>query len=355
MYRRGDGTIITLFVGDLPDCMKPVDMFKLFMKFGVVKDVFIPRKKSKAGKQFDFVQYDCLVATEVAIQKTNGLWIHDKELKVKMTDFHKDKRMLGHGNKVEVTPIVSGNENFLRKGDQVQRSTRWVPKLNDKRSYANVIKLGGAPRTDLPSVKGFKSFVIRVAEEQTVFISNSSFRCQCACHWVDDNKGSRGSQSSGDEFNDVLTTGNTRDALEAARGVRQDADRTMDDQLVGDRLGMQGSLGIGVKLKSQEVNKSLPFEALDKVRELISGPTKPGETVSNRIRVARDQYKNMNAGDQDLKQHQDTHGQILHSLQQVIKQPRLSASSSNGHAVLVQVLEELLQEQQQQNATVTNT
>ncbi|GAB2268733.1 hypothetical protein Dimus_003681, partial [Dionaea muscipula] len=72
-----------------------------------------------------------------------------------MTNFHrnKDKRLVGNGNKV-ATSIVRGNEKSLKKGDQTQSMTRWVPKLNDRRSYANVVKLGSALSTELSSVKG---------------------------------------------------------------------------------------------------------------------------------------------------------------------------------------------------------
>ncbi|GAB2270372.1 hypothetical protein Dimus_005275 [Dionaea muscipula] len=67
--------------------MKERDLWKLFSRSGVVKDVFIPRKRNKAGRRYGFVRYDCPVAVEVGIQKTNGLWVKDKELKVKQADF----------------------------------------------------------------------------------------------------------------------------------------------------------------------------------------------------------------------------------------------------------------------------
>ncbi|GAB2303384.1 hypothetical protein Dimus_037375 [Dionaea muscipula] len=47
-------------------------------------------------------------------------------------------------------------------------------------------------------VVGFKHFVIRVAEEQAVFIGNSEFRCQCACHTVDLDLGGGVSSTSDD-------------------------------------------------------------------------------------------------------------------------------------------------------------
>ncbi|GAB2280736.1 hypothetical protein Dimus_015362 [Dionaea muscipula] len=47
MLRGRDGKIVSLFVEDLPDTMDYVAMRKFFANFGMVKDVFIPKKKSK--------------------------------------------------------------------------------------------------------------------------------------------------------------------------------------------------------------------------------------------------------------------------------------------------------------------
>ncbi|GAB2302408.1 hypothetical protein Dimus_036419, partial [Dionaea muscipula] len=79
-HGRTDG-LITIFVDNLSDPMDSVELCKMFAKFGVVVDSFIPRKRSRAGRRFGFVRYDCAVAAEVTIHRTNGIWIQDKELK----------------------------------------------------------------------------------------------------------------------------------------------------------------------------------------------------------------------------------------------------------------------------------
>ncbi|GAB2290013.1 hypothetical protein Dimus_024310 [Dionaea muscipula] len=83
----GSEGLFAVFVDDLPDAMEPGELHKMFAKFRVVKDVFIPRKRSRTGRRFGFVRYDCSVAAEVDILQTNGIWIHDKELKVKCADY----------------------------------------------------------------------------------------------------------------------------------------------------------------------------------------------------------------------------------------------------------------------------
>ncbi|GAB2286323.1 hypothetical protein Dimus_020740 [Dionaea muscipula] len=84
------GEIFTIFIEDLLDSLTQGSLHKMFSKFGVIVDAFIPRKKSKEGKRFGFVPYNCSVAMDVAIQKTNGLRIHDKALKVKKVTYAKN-------------------------------------------------------------------------------------------------------------------------------------------------------------------------------------------------------------------------------------------------------------------------
>ncbi|KAL7208081.1 hypothetical protein ACSBR1_029941 [Camellia fascicularis] len=63
--------------------MEPRDLFNLFTNYGVVKDVFIPKKRRKVlGTRFGFVRYDCQVVASIAVQKAKGLWCDDKSLMV---------------------------------------------------------------------------------------------------------------------------------------------------------------------------------------------------------------------------------------------------------------------------------
>ncbi|GMP35003.1 hypothetical protein CsSME_00007643 [Camellia sinensis var. sinensis] len=71
---RISNRLFNVFVDNLPSSMDVKDLFKLFMKFGVVKDAFIPFKRRKVTKsKFGFVRFNCQVAANIAIQKANGL------------------------------------------------------------------------------------------------------------------------------------------------------------------------------------------------------------------------------------------------------------------------------------------
>ncbi|KAL7168300.1 hypothetical protein ACSBR2_038690 [Camellia fascicularis] len=80
----------TLFVDKIPESMDPKGLIYLFNNFGIIKDDFIPNKRRKTTQsRFGFVRYDCVVASQIAIQKANGIWCEDRSLIVKKAEFDK--------------------------------------------------------------------------------------------------------------------------------------------------------------------------------------------------------------------------------------------------------------------------
>ncbi|KAH7838672.1 hypothetical protein Vadar_029720 [Vaccinium darrowii] len=87
-FKSGKQPLITLFVDNLPEDTSQPWLKMMFNKFGVVKEVFIPGKRSKTtGNRFGFVRYDCAVSADLAILRTNGIWLDDKKLFVKLASF----------------------------------------------------------------------------------------------------------------------------------------------------------------------------------------------------------------------------------------------------------------------------
>ncbi|KAE9452391.1 hypothetical protein C3L33_15707, partial [Rhododendron williamsianum] len=113
-----NNSTITLFVDNLPEDVSQRWVSHLFNKFGVVKDIFIPGKRSKvAGKAFAFVRYDCAVSAEMAISKTNGVWIEDRKLFVKTASFdQKRKEFLKHNPNKN----ASGNIANKKRASHIQ-------------------------------------------------------------------------------------------------------------------------------------------------------------------------------------------------------------------------------------------
>ncbi|KAH7838067.1 hypothetical protein Vadar_021623 [Vaccinium darrowii] len=78
----------TLFVDNIPESKDLQWLSKTFKMFGVVKDTFIPRKRSKcSGNKFGFVRYDCQVSAGMAVSRMNGVWVDNMRLFVKEASF----------------------------------------------------------------------------------------------------------------------------------------------------------------------------------------------------------------------------------------------------------------------------
>ncbi|CAL5327246.1 unnamed protein product [Camellia sinensis] len=122
-----------IFVDDIPDSMDPRRLHSLFSNFGVVRDVFIPFKRRKTTHtKFDFVKYDCPVAANMAVQKTDRLWCDDKALKVKLAEFGKEVI----GKQRSAHPIYGRQFKSKSIAASVMQ--------NGNKSYAQVVKEGGS-------------------------------------------------------------------------------------------------------------------------------------------------------------------------------------------------------------------
>ncbi|GAB2279650.1 hypothetical protein Dimus_014294 [Dionaea muscipula] len=168
--------------------MGSTELRKMFVKFGVVVDSFIPRKRSRAGRRFGFVRYDCAVAAEVAIHQTNRIWIQDKELKVKKADYDRVKasrpttkgyvthekdysyvKRRVENRRVETQPVVAKRLGGTVSQKVYSHARRWVEKgrvkaltvlanqlggsvsLNE--TYANAVRGGTNSQDKIPTVR----------------------------------------------------------------------------------------------------------------------------------------------------------------------------------------------------------
>lgn len=116
---NGGNKITTLFVDNLPDDSWSVWVRNLFSKFGRVRDLFIPNKRSKiTGMRFGFVRFARRDEANMAIAKANGLWIWGNKLVVKLARFEADKGDLqGKYMNVSVNKKEWGVYNEFRKDE----------------------------------------------------------------------------------------------------------------------------------------------------------------------------------------------------------------------------------------------
>ncbi|KAL7202110.1 hypothetical protein ACSBR1_033728 [Camellia fascicularis] len=134
---RDSAGVFTVFVDNLPASMNPKDLFNLFIKFGVVKDVFIPQKRRRVtNTRFGFVRFDCFVAAKIAVQKANGLWMDDRSLQVKLVEFGKEKGVID-GVRIPLNNQVRRPvANAVQGGGFTARDRGF----RDKRSYVEAVE-----------------------------------------------------------------------------------------------------------------------------------------------------------------------------------------------------------------------
>ncbi|KAI8570572.1 hypothetical protein RHMOL_Rhmol01G0045300 [Rhododendron molle] len=81
---------ITLFVDNLYDEIRKTWIYNLFSRFGKIRDIYIPNKRSKiTGRRFCFVRFEVNREAEQAITRTDGIWVRDLKLVVKIARFMK--------------------------------------------------------------------------------------------------------------------------------------------------------------------------------------------------------------------------------------------------------------------------
>ncbi|KAI8570602.1 hypothetical protein RHMOL_Rhmol01G0048300 [Rhododendron molle] len=65
-------------------------IYNLFSRFGKIRDIYIPNKRSKiTGRRFCFVRFEVNREAEQAITRTAGIWVRDLKLVVKIARFMK--------------------------------------------------------------------------------------------------------------------------------------------------------------------------------------------------------------------------------------------------------------------------
>nr|GFA81482.1 hypothetical protein [Tanacetum cinerariifolium] len=84
----------SVFVSDFPEGFTPKDLWKVCNDYGTVVDVFIPNKKSKAGKRFAFVRFIKVINLDRLIENLNTIWIGRFYLFANPVRFEKPKKFV---------------------------------------------------------------------------------------------------------------------------------------------------------------------------------------------------------------------------------------------------------------------
>ncbi|GJR39911.1 RNA-directed DNA polymerase, eukaryota, partial [Tanacetum coccineum] len=100
----------SIFVTNFPDSINSRDLWRECSVYGTVVDVFIPSKKSKAGKRFAFVRFIKVFNLERLVKNLCTLWIGRYHLYANQVRFDRPHKHVPH-NKVNFPPLNGSNRN----------------------------------------------------------------------------------------------------------------------------------------------------------------------------------------------------------------------------------------------------
>lgn len=113
----------TVFVDNLPDPIRKIWVYNLFSRFGKIRDLFIPVKKSKITcRKFGFVRFFRVEDAEMAIETVKDSWYWDHRLVVKFARFLRKED--GQGNQTHFNNHWKQNQQFMHVKEWSQKQQK---------------------------------------------------------------------------------------------------------------------------------------------------------------------------------------------------------------------------------------
>jgi RNA recognition motif-containing protein len=115
-FHHLDKITTSFFITNFPDDATTGDLWKLFLKFGKVGEVYVPKKLDKRGRRFGFVKFKDVGDVEVLSEKLRDVWIGSFKLWVNRSRFGRDdsKEVMVHNSAMQQTG-VNGRDNSSGK------------------------------------------------------------------------------------------------------------------------------------------------------------------------------------------------------------------------------------------------
>jgi hypothetical protein len=98
-FHHLDRITTSFFFTNLPDDANSEDLWKLFLKFGRVAEVYIPKKLDKRGMRFGFVKFKDVAEVEALSDRLKDVWIGSFKLWVNRSRFGRSESKEFHSPK----------------------------------------------------------------------------------------------------------------------------------------------------------------------------------------------------------------------------------------------------------------
>jgi RNA recognition motif-containing protein len=128
-FHHLDRVTTSFFITNFPLEATSEDLWKLFLKFGNVGEVFIPKKLDKRGRRFGFVKFKEVKEVEILSEKLRDVWMGSFKLWVNRSRFSRSE-----SKEVPTYPVMKASAT-------VEES--------HSGSYRNVLLRGGQSRENM--------------------------------------------------------------------------------------------------------------------------------------------------------------------------------------------------------------
>ncbi|GKA72763.1 RNA-directed DNA polymerase, eukaryota, nucleotide-binding alpha-beta plait domain protein [Tanacetum coccineum] len=98
----------SVFISNFPNDCSSRDLWKMCSRYGTVVDVFIPNKRSKAGKRFAFVRFIKVLNFDRLIENLKTIWIGRFHLSANPARFERPKAPIPQKEMSAPSGIASG-------------------------------------------------------------------------------------------------------------------------------------------------------------------------------------------------------------------------------------------------------
>ncbi|KAI8562171.1 hypothetical protein RHMOL_Rhmol03G0014000 [Rhododendron molle] len=127
MRGESGGAIFSVFVDNLPIDIRKVWIYNLFSKYGRIRDLYIPNKKSKITRnQFGFVRFGSRTEAQRAADEVNDSWVWGHKLVANMARFQSQKQQ-----------SISGSQLAVRN-----QSLKQVERGRNRLGHTHEVKMG---------------------------------------------------------------------------------------------------------------------------------------------------------------------------------------------------------------------
>jgi hypothetical protein len=111
-FHHLDKITTSFFFTNIPEDATSEDLWKLFLKYGRVGEVFLPRKLDKRGRRFGFVKFKEVLEVDVLSEKLRDVWMGSFKLWVNRSRFGRSERKEDSNNIKSTQPAGTKPEAF---------------------------------------------------------------------------------------------------------------------------------------------------------------------------------------------------------------------------------------------------